>query len=143
MTDEDCIFCKIVKGELPASIIFEDDICVAFMDVFPVSEGHCLLVPKQHFTNLLDVDPDTMAHLGIKLAELTKKVHEVYKPVGIINSIANNREAGQEVPHLHMHVIPRKRGANFGFRFPPDYRSEMAKREVLEKIADQIRDANP
>jgi histidine triad (HIT) family protein len=141
MSGQDCIFCKIVKGEIPSSVVLEDDFCIAIMDVFPVSEGHCLLIPKQHYTNMLDVDPDIAAHLGRKLSELTRKVHSVYSPTGILNIVANGSDAGQEVPHLHFHVIPRKKGAGFGFRFPDGYRDKMAEREDLERIASTIRDA--
>ncbi|MCK5240468.1 MAG: HIT family protein [Candidatus Thorarchaeota archaeon] len=138
MSKEDCIFCKIVKREIPASIIFEDDVCMAFMDVFPVREGHCLLIPKDHYTNMLDVDPLVAERLGRKLSELTKRVHEIYKPIGLLNVAANGPEAGQEVPHLHFHVIPRGKGDQFGFRFPDGYRDEMASREELDRIADRL-----
>ncbi|MDF1539444.1 MAG: HIT family protein [Candidatus Thorarchaeota archaeon] len=141
MTKEDCIFCKIVKGDIPASIIFEDDVCMAFMDVFPVREGHCLLIPKEHFTNMLDVSSEVAAHLGVKIAELTRRVHTVYKPVGVLNTVANGPDAGQEIPHLHFHAIPRAKGDEFGFRFPKDYRNQMASREELDKVAVRLRDA--
>ncbi len=134
----DCIFCKIARREIPASIIFEDDICMAFMDIFPVNKGHCLLIPKEHYTNMLDVDSDVVAHLGRKLAELTRKVYNAFKPEGIFNSVANGEGAGQEVPHLHIHVIPRNKGDPFGFRFPPNYRESMAPREELDSFAERI-----
>ena len=140
--NNDCIFCKIVKGDIPASIIFEDDICMAFMDVFPIKEGHCLLIPKEHFTNMLDVDLDVAAHMNRRLAELTRRVYEVYKPVGIMNIAANGPEAGQEVPHLHFHVIPRNKSDGFGFRFPDDYREKMAERDDLNRVATRIKDAS-
>ncbi len=138
---ENCIFCKIVKGEIPASVIFEDDQCMAFMDIFPVSKGHCLLIPKEHYVNMMDVDLDVLAHLSKKLAELTRKVHKVLRPDGILNSVANGKGAGQEVPHLHFHIIPRNVGDPFGFRFPPDYRESMAPREELDSLAEKFRSA--
>jgi len=76
--NDDCIFCKIVKGEIPASVIFEDDVCMAFMDVFPIKEGHCLLTPKKHYVNMLDVDPDVAAHMSRRLVDLTRMVHKLY-----------------------------------------------------------------
>jgi histidine triad (HIT) family protein len=142
MTKKDCIFCKIVSGEIPSSVIFEDDICMAFMDVFPVSEGHCLLIPKDHFQNMLDVEPEVASHLAVRLRELTRRVHSLYGPTGVINAIANGEEAGQEIPHLHIHVIPRKAGDEFGFRFPEGYRDEMASRERLEKTAKKLNNVN-
>ncbi|TFG15009.1 HIT family protein [Candidatus Thorarchaeota archaeon] len=142
MKKQDCTFCKIVSGEIPASVIFEDEVCMAFMDVFPVNEGHCLLIPKDHFENMLDVNPEVASHLAVRLRELTKRVHGVYAPTGIINAIANGSEAGQEIPHLHIHVIPRKAGDEFGFRFPEGYRDEMASREQLEETGKKLSNVN-
>ncbi|MHA2361537.1 MAG: HIT family protein [Candidatus Thorarchaeota archaeon] len=133
---DDCIFCKIVRGEIPSSIIFEDDVCIAFMDVFPISEGHCLVIPKQHFVNMLDVD----LHLARRVAELDRKVHKVFGQIGILNAVANGPEARQEVPHLHFHIIPRSKGDGIGFRFPNGYREKMESREELDRIATLIRD---
>jgi histidine triad (HIT) family protein len=139
MTDsEDCLFCKIVRGEVPTSKIFEDDVCMAFMDVFPIKEGHCLLIPKDHYQNLLDVDKDVAAHLARRLVDLTHKVNKVIAPDGIITSAANGKGAGQEIPHLHLHVIPRNHGDGFGFRFPDDYRNKMADRERFDELAAQL-----
>ncbi len=138
---EDCIFCKIVRGEIPSSKIFEDEICMAFMDVFPVREGHSLLIPKEHYQNLLDVEKDVAAHLARRLVDLTRKVNKVIEPDGILTSAANGKGAGQEIPHLHFHVIPRNHGDDFGFRFPEGYRSEMADRDRLDKIASEINKA--
>lgn len=142
MSDESCTFCKIVKGEIPSTIIFEDEICMAVMDIFPVHEGHCLLIPKQHFTNMLDADSSVLAHMISRLAELDRKVEGVYKGIGILNAIANGEDAGQEIPHLHFHVIPRSKGDQFGFRFPDGYRDEMASRDELERVASLIRNAS-
>ncbi|MHA1907957.1 MAG: HIT family protein [Candidatus Thorarchaeota archaeon] len=142
MTSDDCIFCKIVRGEIPSSVVFEDDICMAFMDVFPIREGHSLLIPKQHYTNMLDVDPEVVAHMGKRLAELTRRVHNVYSPIGVLNIAANGPEAGQEVPHLHFHVIPRGKGDGFKFQFPENYRDEMASRESLEKVAESLKNTS-
>lgn len=141
MSEENCIFCKIVRGEMPASIIFEDDISMAFMDVFPIIEGHCLLIPKQHFVNMFDVDDDVVAHLAKRLADLTRRVKKATGEEGVLNTLANGEGAGQEVPHLHFHAIPRSKGSPFGFKFPPDYRNTMADREILESMAKKIRES--
>ena len=114
---------------------------MAFMDVFPIREGHCLLIPKEHFTNMLDVSSEVAAHLGVKIAELTRMVHNLYKPVGVLNTVANGPDAGQEIPHLHFHAIPRAKGDEFGFRFPKNYRNEMAPREELDQISSRLRNA--
>ena len=141
MSDENCIFCKIVRGEMPSSMIFEDEHSMAFMDVFPVTEGHCLLIPKKHYENMYDVDPEVVAYLAKKLADLTKRVQKATGAEGVLNIVANGEGAGQEVPHLHFHAIPRNKSSPFGFRFPPDYRDSMAPREDLDRIAKNIRES--
>jgi len=141
MSSDDCIFCKIVRGEIPSSVIFEDDICMAFLDVFPVNTGHSLLIPKKHYENLLDVDPDVVAHIAKRLIDLTRGVKNATGEEGVLTVAASGAGAGQEVPHLHFHAIPRSRGSNFGFRFPPDYRDEMANRIELDEIAKKIRNS--
>ncbi|MHA2353013.1 MAG: HIT family protein [Candidatus Thorarchaeota archaeon] len=141
MSEENCIFCKIVRGEMPASVIFEDEHSIAFMDVFPIAEGHSLLIPRKHFVNMFDVDPDVVAHLAKNLADLTKRVQKATGAEGVLNIAANGEGAGQDVPHLHFHAIPRNKNSPFGFRFPPDYRSSMAPREDLDSIAEKIRES--
>lgn len=141
MSEENCIFCKIVRGEMPASVVFEDEQSIAFMDVFPVAEGHCLLIPKKHYENMFDVDPDLVAHLAKNLADLTKRVHKATGAEGVLNIVANGEGAGQDVPHLHFHAIPRSRSSPFGFKFPPDYRSTMASRDLLDQMAAKIRES--
>ena len=141
MSAENCIFCKIVRGEMPSSVIFEDEHSVAFMDVFPIVEGHCLLIPKIHYENMFDVDPDVVAHLAKNLADLTRRVQKATGAQGVINIATNGEGAGQEIPHLHFHAIPRSKGSPFGFKFPPNYRDSMAPREVLDEVARKIREA--
>ena len=141
MSEENCLFCKIIGGEIPSSIVFEDDHCMAFMDVFPIAAGHCLLIPKKHYENMFDVDPDIVAHLAKRLADLSKRVRNATGAEGVLNVVANGVGAGQEVPHLHFHTIPRNKDSPFGFKFPPDYRNSMAPREDLDQMAEKIRDA--
>ncbi len=140
-SSEDCIFCKIVRGEIPASVVFEDEVVLAFMDVFPVTDGHCLIIPKNHYENMFDIDPHVISHLGRKLADLTRSVNRAFQPEGVLNIAANGSGAGQEVPHLHFHVIPRNHKDTFGFRFPDNYRESMAPREELDAKATLIREA--
>lgn len=139
MNQEDCLFCNIVRGKIPASVVFEDNICMAFMDVYPVSRGHCLLIPKRHFVNLLDVDQNVIAHMAKRLTELTKGVKSVSGAEGVLVAAANGAGAGQDIPHLHFHVIPRNAESNFGFKFPPNYRESMAERKELDSLAKSIR----
>lgn len=113
---------------------------MAFLDVFPVSKGHSLLIPKKHYVNLFDVDPDVAAHMTRRLLDLTRGVKNATGEEGVITIVANGAGAGQEVPHLHFHAIPRSKGANFGFKFPPDYRESMADRSELDEVSRKIKD---
>jgi len=141
MSEETCIFCKIVRGEIPSSVIFENEHCIAFMDVFPVTEGHCLLIPKKHYVNMYDVDPEVVGYLAKKLSDLSRRVQKATGAEGVLNIVANGEGAGQEVPHLHFHAIPRNKNSPFGFRFPPDYRESMAPRGNLDRMAEKIRES--
>lgn len=141
MTTEDCIFCKMVDGDIPTSVVYEDNVCLAFMDIYPIAKGHCLLIPKKHFENTLDVDPVVMSYLSEKLITLNRKIDRAMQPDGILNIIANGEGAGQEVTHLHIHLIPRNHGDEFGFQFPDGYRDEPEPRNQLDEIAETIREA--
>ena len=105
----DCIFCKIIKGEIPSKKVYEDDRTMAFLDINPVSEGHTLVIPKKHAENLFDIGKDDL----LSVIETVKKVAEQRKKDGAdgVNIIQNNgKPAGQIVEHIHFHIIPRKNG---------------------------------
>jgi histidine triad (HIT) family protein len=110
MTNEDCIFCKIVKGEIPAKKIYDDDNFIGILDVKPKAEGHALIIPKKHYRNLLDMP----ATLGTELMEAVKSIGLdiiKHKKGEGFNLIVNNEPAaGQVVFHSHLHLIPRKHG---------------------------------
>jgi len=104
---EECVFCKIVKGEIPVEKIYESENFLCFPDANPKVEGHCLIVSKKHFVNIMDL-PDT---LGSELAEVIKKVAEIKLRGGGegFNLVMNNfPAAGQQVMHAHLHILPRK-----------------------------------
>ena len=104
----DCIFCKIIAGEIPSIKVFEDGNTLAFMDINPLSEGHLLVVPKKHFTTLFDADDDSLAQI---FSVVRKLAVALQKALGIdsLNLLqANGRWAVQSVPHFHVHVIPRR-----------------------------------
>lgn len=113
----DCIFCKIARKEISAEIFYESDNFIAFLDANPCSKGHTLIIPKKHFFNLIELP----AILGNELLDVIKKVAEMRFKDGAegFNVIVNNgKEAGQVVMHLHVHVIPRKKGEKAIVRFP-------------------------
>jgi histidine triad (HIT) family protein len=139
----DCIFCKIVDRKVSASIVTENDVAVAFLDIRPINPGHTLVVPKEHAAGLADLKP----HVGGKLFEQAQAVAAALRASGLpcegVNfHLADGPAAGQEVFHVHLHVFPRFAGDGVGLRFGPRY-GTMPPREELEQTASQIRKALP
>ena len=116
---DDCIFCKIVKGEIPAYKLYEDEDFLAFLDIRPVNKGHCLVIPKQHYVRVTDM-PDALL---AKELPLTKRIAKALIEVTGIQDFdllnTNGAEAGQVVFHHHMHIIPRKTGDGLTFKIDP------------------------
>ena len=118
MPESDCIFCKIVAGEIPATKVFEDDACVAFLDIGPVGEGHVLLVPKVHAASIEDLSSADASSVLANLPALVRAVRSAVGGAGL-NVLQNNGAiAGQAVMHVHFHLIPRKAGDAFTFNWP-------------------------
>ena len=137
----ECIFCKIIEGSLPSSKVYEDDVCVAFMDIQPVNPGHVLVVPKSHSTDLSDLPADTGAHLFQVAQKIALHIPETnVKSEGINLLVAHGEAAGQEGFHVHLHVIPRYKGDGFEIKFGPNY-TNLAERSELDSIATQITEA--
>lgn len=136
-----CVFCDIVHGKAAASVVYEDDQVAAFMDIQPVNPGHLLIVPRVHARWLADLDPEVGGHLfqiGMRLAGAAYK--SGLRCEGVNLFLADGEAAGQDVFHLHLHVIPRFRGDGFGFRFSPDYH-RLPARSTLDQVAAGIRKA--
>lgn len=134
-----CIFCEIVKGNAPSSKVFEDDTCMAFMDIQPINLGHVLIIPKTHFKDLSDLSADIGGHLfqvAQRIANTLPKTN--VKSDGVDLFLAHGEAAGQEVFHVHLHVIPRYKGDGFGFKFGPEYK-DLPERSELDAIATQIK----
>ena len=110
--DEDNVFAKILRGEIPAAKVFEDGRVLAFMDVFPQSRGHVLVISKESKAlNMLDVEPQILSHLILDVQRVAKAVRAALNPDGIAIHQFNGAPAGQSVFHLHFHIIPRWSGA--------------------------------
>jgi histidine triad (HIT) family protein len=107
VSDPDCIFCKIVAGELPGQIVAEDEHTVAFMDINPATRGHLLVIPRAHARNLLEISPEDLAATIAAVQRMAQRVNQRLEPAGInlINSCGS--AAWQTVFHFHVHVIPR------------------------------------
>ena len=104
---ENCIFCKIVKKEIPGKILYEDELCLAFLDLSQTTDGHTLVIPKTHYKNILDVDDQTLAHMMKVTQKLARLIVTNMNASGV-NILTNANEiAGQTVMHFHLHIIPR------------------------------------
>jgi histidine triad (HIT) family protein len=111
----DCIFCKIVNGEIPAAKVYEDENVFAFLDISQVTKGHTLVIPKVHKKNLFELTPEIAGSLFQSVPKIANAIQEAYQPIGL-NLLNNNGEAaGQSVFHFHVHLLPRYgKGDGFG-----------------------------
>lgn len=131
---DDCIFCKIVKGDIPSYKVYEDEYCFAFLDVQPISRYHTLVVPKKHYENLYDVPEDVYQ----QVMKATKNVVDMYRDkLGIVNTQLFNNSGPltlQTVFHFHMHIVPRTEEDKHQFKL--DIRSELVSEfpEMIKKL---------
>ena len=137
MTEGRCIFCDIVAGAIPADIVFEDDDSLAFLDIRPVFLGHTLLVPRKHHETLADLPDSLIEPLFTNARMLTMAVQGALEAEGTF--VAMNNKISQSVPHLHVHVVPRRKKDGLrGFFWP---RRKYGSDEERARIADAIRAA--
>ena len=131
---ENCIFCKIANGEIPAATLYEDEDFRVILDLGPASKGHALILPKSHASNIYEL-PDELAGKAMILAKkMASKMTDALKCDGF-NIVQNNGEpAGQTVFHFHMHLIPRYQGDNVGLTWTPGQLTDEDKEEILAKI---------
>lgn len=133
----DCIFCKIVRQEAPAHLVHEDERCLVFMDIFPVADGHTLIIPKAHCDDVFGADPEDLREVVGLSQQVAHALREVVAPEGIAVIQLNGAAAGQTVFHYHMHLIPRNTGDPIGTlhgRKPGDPAR-------LAELAGKLRDA--
>ena len=136
MNVDDCVFCKMVAGRIPVTKIYEDEVVLAFLDIGPVSDGHTLVIPKQHFERLHDCPSQLLGRVTSCLGRIAKAVASAMDSDGYNVLCNNGRAAGQLVEHLHFHIIPRNSGDGVFNRWPA-YEYEQGK---LETIAAKIRE---
>lgn len=110
-----CIFCKIIKKEIPAEIVYENDFSLAFLDIHPVNIGHALLLPKEHHENIFDIPEELHAKLSIVSKKLATAVKESLSADGVNVTSNNGSAAGQLVFHAHIHIIPRYKDDGFTY----------------------------
>ncbi|MBW3582442.1 MAG: HIT family protein [Euryarchaeota archaeon] len=110
----DCVFCKIAAGDIPAAIIDEDDHAFAFLDIRPLTRGHMLVVPKEHVARLADLKETPRRSLWDLVHGLVPRIEESVSADGMTVAVNDGSAAGQEVPHVHVHLVPRKKGDGYG-----------------------------
>ncbi len=109
-TMTDCIFCKIAAAAATAAMVYEDEQTLAFMDIFPVTDGHTLVVTRQHFTNIFEATPEALQPVAATAKRVAHAIEQVLHPDGLMVFQLNGAAAGQTVFHYHMHLMPRAHG---------------------------------
>ena len=135
---DNCIFCKIANGEIPAATIYEDENFRVTLDLGPASKGHALILPKSHAANIYELSDEMAAKSMVLAKKMATAMTEALKCDGF-NIVQNNGEcAGQTVFHFHMHLIPRYKGDNVGITWTPGELSDKDKEEILSKVKEQL-----
>lgn len=125
----ECIFCKIIKGEIPSYKVYEDEKCLAFLDINPVTPGHTLLIPKQHHQMLTDTPDELLSYLSVKAKELMIVLKNNLNADFVVLSVV-----GLDVPHFHIHLIPRNYNDGLENFWPTKKYQEGEAAEILKKI---------
>ncbi len=139
--EHDCIFCKIIEGKAPCTKIFENDLVVAFLDIFPITAGHTLVVPKEHSKNILELSEKPMEEIFKAIQKVGAAQMKALGAGGFNVLQSNNPAAGQVVFHTHFHVVPRKDGDGLNLRWPSGSmpQKELEKMQVhLKKFCKNI-----
>jgi len=143
--EQKCVFCAIVNKQIPASIIYEDEKVLAFLDINPLTEGHTLVIPKNHAENIFDISEENLKHISIVAQKIANKMKEVMHAEGVNLIQASGQAADQQVSHFHLHIIPRKNTDQLGLheywiskiqKAEPDKLSELAEKLRIEKIEE-------
>ncbi len=138
MQESNCVFCKIARGEIPATKVYEDDRVIAFLDIGPLAEGHTLLIPKRHFGDIRDADGDILADLLRIVPRLARAIMQATGASGL-NLLQNTgASSGQAVFHLHFHLIPRIEGDRLGFRWNAGKYAEGRAEHCRKKITEAL-----
>jgi len=131
----DCIFCKIAAGELPSCKVFEDKYSCAFFDINPISDGHLLVIPVVHCTDLLDVPPEVAGGVFQTVRRLARPLVELVAAEGLNVLTNSGRCAGQIIDHFHVHLIPRRAGDGLGWR----WNTKPADQAFIDSLARKLK----
>ncbi len=143
----ECIFCKIAAGDIPAELVYEDDEAMAFLDINPVTIGHTLVVPKEHAVRMDDMKPKAVGALFERVGKVLPALNAAVQRTDSLVAVHNGPDAGQEVPHVHVHLIPRSQDDDAGpvhslFRNRPNPGDEQ-QAKLLDKIHQYIEEGPP
>jgi len=143
MMKQNCIFCKIINKEIPSQIIFEDDICLAILDINPATNGHLLLMPKEHYMMMPMVPDQVLGHLTVISKYLSDLILETFKDAKDTTVfIANGAAAGQQSQHFMIHVIPRYENDNLNFNLEGEKLNEQELKQLAEKFQAKLVELN-
>lgn len=138
MKDSNCIFCKIAAGEIPSKTVYEDEMFRVVMDLGAASEGHALIIPKNHYANLMELDEETAAGVLPLAGKISRAMMKSLKCDGL-NLVQNNgEEAGQTVMHFHLHMIPRYKGGAEVIGWKPGNPTSEEMEETAAKIRSEL-----
>jgi len=130
----ECVFCKIVKGEVPCYKLLENDKVLGFLDTMPSAEGHSLVIPKKHFETVLEMDQETLEQVIVATQRVAKAIVKAVNADGFNIHQSNNRAAGQVVMHAHFHIFPRWQGDGFTIPWKHEKLEEKKAKELQNKI---------
>jgi histidine triad (HIT) family protein len=133
---EDCIFCKIIRGEIPSFKVYEDEKSFAFEDINPVSKGHTLVVPKEHAADLWNISEEYLSAVQLASKKIVKAIKKALRPAGVACLQLNGKGVNQVVPHYHLHLIPRSEGES---ELPmTTWELKEGNMDEIQKIAEKI-----
>jgi len=137
-SDPNCIFCKIVAGGIPSFKVFEDAETLAFMDINPANDGHCLVIPKAHYPTIFALAPEAFAAAGRTVIKVASAVNKALAPDGINLLQANGPGAAQSVLHFHIHILPRRRDDGLTINWTPKPGDRVRIAEIAERIRREL-----
>ena len=137
----DCLFCKIISGEIKSNKIHEDELTYAFLDIFPVTKGHALVIPKNHAQHLEELDDNSISAILITAKKVSERLRNTLNYPATTIGINNGTEAGQEIGHVHIHIIPRKESEDGGGPFSivlTNGRIDKPSEEELDRLTELL-----
>ncbi len=137
----DCLFCKIISGEIKSNKIHEDELTYAFLDIFPVTKGHALVIPKNHAQHIEELDDDSISAILITAKKVSERLRNTLNYPATTIGINNGTEAGQEIGHVHIHIIPRKESEDGGGPFSivlTNGRIDKPSEEELDRLTELL-----